>query len=101
MGPLFRVRGSGRSAGQASYAANFVRASSGLYGDIKALHPFREGNGSAQRAFLGELSKQAGRPINRATPAPDENQEASIKSFLGDNQPLERMLDRLVSQGPG
>ncbi len=32
---------------------------------------------------------------------PGENQDASIKSFLGDNQPLERMLDRLVSQTPG
>jgi cell filamentation protein len=79
---------------------DFVRAAAGLYGDINALHPFREGNGRAQRAFLAELSRQAGWPISWATLAPDENQDASIKSFLGDNQPLERMLDRLVSQEP-
>lgn len=87
-----RLRGLARS--------DFVRAAAELYGDINALHPFREGNGRAQRAFLGELSKEAGWPINWATLAPDENQEASIKSFLGDNQPLERLLDRLVSQEP-
>lgn len=79
---------------------DFVRAAAGLYGDINALHPFREGNGRAQRAFLAHLSRQAGWPISWATLTPDENQDASIKSFLGDNQPLERMLDRLVSQEP-
>ncbi|MEU1790151.1 Fic family protein [Streptomyces sparsogenes] len=80
---------------------DFVRAAAGLYGDINALHPFREGNGRTQRSFLTALSRQAGWPISWAGLAPDENQEASIKSFLGDNQPLERMLDQLVSQEPG
>ncbi|WP_281291975.1 Fic/DOC family protein [Streptomyces tailanensis] len=77
---------------------DFVRAAAGLYGDTNALHPFREGNGRTQRAFLTELGRQAGWPINWAGLDADENEHASIKSFLGDNQPLERMLDRLVSQ---
>ncbi|GHE64588.1 hypothetical protein GCM10017771_88080 [Streptomyces capitiformicae] len=79
---------------------DFVRAVAGLYGDTNALHPFREGNGRTQRAFLTELSRQAGWPIGWAGLNAEENEYASIKSFLGDNQPLERMLDRLVSQGP-
>ncbi|TDC22779.1 hypothetical protein E1265_14790 [Streptomyces sp. 8K308] len=42
-----------------------------LYGDINALHPFREGNGRAQRAFLTQLSVQAGWPLNwSACPPP-------------------------------
>ncbi|MEU6196725.1 Fic family protein [Streptomyces sp. NPDC047061] len=80
---------------------DFVRAAAGLYGDINALHPFREGNGRTQRAFLTALSGEAGWPISWAAMDPGENQDASVKSFLGDNQPLERMLDRLVSHRPG
>ncbi|WP_128428050.1 Fic/DOC family protein [Streptomyces cyaneus] len=80
---------------------DFVRAAAELYGDINALHPFREGNGRAQRAFLAELSRRAGWLVNWTSLSPEENREASIKSFRGDNQPLERMLDRLVSHEPG
>ncbi|MBO0689989.1 MAG: Fic family protein, partial [Candidatus Dormibacteraeota bacterium] len=29
-------------------------------GEVNALHPFREGNGRAQRAFAGQLARQAG-----------------------------------------
>ncbi|MFF4057626.1 Fic/DOC family protein [Streptomyces sp. NPDC001668] len=79
---------------------DFVRGVAELYGDINALHPFREGNGRTQRAFLAELSRQAGWLINWAALGAEENREASIKSFRGDNQPLERMLDRLVSHEP-
>ncbi|MGI5198588.1 hypothetical protein ACQEVY_34015 [Streptomyces sp. CA-288835] len=43
----------------------------------------------------------AGWPISWLTLARDENEDASVKSFLGDNQPLERMLDRLVSEESG
>jgi cell filamentation protein len=30
--------------------------------EINAVHPFREGNGRTQRAFVGQLAAQAGRP---------------------------------------
>jgi cell filamentation protein, protein adenylyltransferase len=71
-----------------------------LYGDINALHPFREGNGRTQRAFLSQLSFDAGWPLDWSGISAEENREASIKSFLGDSVPLERMLDRLVGE-PG
>jgi cell filamentation protein len=29
-------------------------------GEVNALHPFREGNGRAQRAFFGQLARDAG-----------------------------------------
>lgn len=75
----------------------FVTAAATLYGDINALHPFREGNGRTQRAFLTALSAAAGWPISWAALDAEENRQASIKSFLGDNAPLEGMLDRLTA----
>lgn len=29
-------------------------------GEINAIHPFREGNGRAQRIFISQLAKEAG-----------------------------------------
>jgi cell filamentation protein len=39
---------------------SFVLAFASLYGELNALHPFREGNGRAQRAFLRQLAAHAG-----------------------------------------
>ncbi len=38
----------------------FVSRLAELYGDMNAIHPFREGNGRAQRAFLRQLAAGAG-----------------------------------------
>ena len=38
----------------------FVAGLAELLGDVNALHPFREGNGRAQRAFVGQLARDAG-----------------------------------------
>ena len=80
--------------------ADFVREIAALYGDVNALHPFREGNGRAQRAFLGQLSSEAGWSLRWSDLSAIENTEASVKSFLGDNGPLERMMDKLVGGRP-
>lgn len=68
-----------------------------LYGDLNVLHPFREGNGRAQRAFLAQLSADAGYELNWSGLDAQRNEDASVKSFLGDNDPLEQMLDALVT----
>jgi len=75
----------------------FVRLLAQLYGDLNALHPFREGNGRTQRAFLEQFSAAAGYRLSWAGMIPQENEEGSIKSFLGDNSLPEHMLDRLVA----
>lgn len=77
--------------------AEFVHQLAELYGDLNSLHPFREGNGRAQRAFLAQLSADADYVLSWSGLDPTRNEEASIKSFLGDNEPLERMLDLLVA----
>ncbi|ELP64827.1 hypothetical protein STRTUCAR8_03290 [Streptomyces turgidiscabies Car8] len=35
-----------------------------MYGDLNVLHPSREGNGRAQRAFLAQLGAAAGYALN-------------------------------------
>lgn len=79
----------------------FVRAAAELDGDINALHPFRDGNGRTRRTFLSQLSADAGWHVSWAGMSAEENRAASIKSFLGDNAPLERMIDRLVRGSAG
>ncbi|MEV5957704.1 Fic family protein [Streptomyces sp. NPDC051987] len=74
----------------------FVIRLAELYGDMNVLHPFREGNGRAQRAFLGQLSADAGYELNWSGLDPQRNEDASVKSFLGDNSLLEQVLDELV-----
>jgi cell filamentation protein len=41
----------------------FVERLAHHYAELNAVHPFREGNGRAQRAFLGQIAKTAGHPI--------------------------------------
>ncbi|WP_432077082.1 Fic/DOC family protein [Streptomyces wuyuanensis] len=74
----------------------FVIRLAELYGDMNVLHPFREGNGRAQRAFLAQLSADAGYDLNWSGMDAQRNEDASVKSFLGDNSLLEQMLDGLV-----
>ncbi|MFD5539869.1 hypothetical protein ACFWIJ_19155 [Streptomyces sp. NPDC127079] len=64
---------------------------------MNVLHPFREGNGRAQRAFLAQLSADAGYELNWTGLDPQRNEDASVKSFLGDNSLLEQILDELVT----
>jgi cell filamentation protein len=75
----------------------FTHKAAELLGDINALHPFREGNGRAQRAFLSHVADHAGYTINWSGLDPRENLEASMASFRGDNRRLEAMLQPRVS----
>jgi len=67
------------------------------YAEVNAIHPFREGNGRAQRAFFGQLAREAGWPMDWSDIDARENTEASIAALRGDNGPLRDMLDRLVT----
>ncbi|MFF3192264.1 Fic family protein [Streptomyces misionensis] len=74
----------------------FVIRLAELYGDMNVLHPFREGNGRAQRAFLAQLSADAGYELNWSGMDAQRNEDAPVKSFLGDNSLLEQKLDELA-----
>lgn len=75
---------------------SFVDRLTHYFAEVNAIHPFREGNGRSQRAFFGQLTRDAGWPIDWSDLDSDENVEASIASLRGDNQPLRALLDRLT-----
>ena len=74
----------------------FVDRLTHYFAEVNAIHPFREGNGRTQRAFFGQLAREAGWPIDWSGLDPDENTETAIASLRGDNSPLRTMLDRLT-----
>jgi cell filamentation protein len=62
------------------------------FGEINALHPFREGNGRTQREFLSHLAHASGYYIAWEDVDPSEMMKASIASFLGDLSGLTAIL---------
>jgi cell filamentation protein len=66
--------------------------------EVNAIHPFREGNGRAQRAFYHQLSRQAGWPIDWSALDADRNAAASQASLRGNTGPLRELLDKLVAE---
>jgi cell filamentation protein len=68
-------------------------------GEVNALHPFREGNGRAQRAFFGQLACDAGFTLAWQHLDPVRNVEASAAIMRGDPEPMREMLDALVRDG--
>ncbi|WP_203699556.1 Fic/DOC family protein [Catellatospora coxensis] len=76
--------------------STFVDRLTHYFAEVNAIHPFREGNGRAQRAFFRQLSREAGWAVNWSTLDPVTNVEASMASLRGDNSSLRRLLDGLV-----
>jgi cell filamentation protein len=66
--------------------------------DVNALHPFREGNGRAQRAFFSQLAHDAGHHIDWIRMDPDRNIAASAAAHHGDLTPLAEMLGDLIDR---
>ena len=68
-----------------------------LYCVTNDLHPFREGNGRTQRAFLTQLIRNAGYDINWAEVDGDLLMIATIQSAQGVTDLLKRILNEAVS----
>ncbi|HLN66390.1 MAG TPA: Fic family protein [Streptosporangiaceae bacterium] len=89
-----RLAAADRLRGLARYP--FITALAGFLGDVNALHPFREGNGRAQRSFFSQLAHDAGHHIAWVRMDPDRNMAASAAALHGDLAPLRAMLDQLT-----
>lgn len=76
----------------------FIKQAAYYLGEINALHPFREGNGRAQRAFMQHLAIQAGYRFDWMRTGAEEMVSASIAAFDGELGGLERLLTRCLSQ---
>ena len=74
----------------------FVGRLAHYLGEVNALHPFREGNGRAQRAFFGQLARDAGFTLAWQHLDPARNVEASATIMRGDPEPMREMLDALT-----
>jgi cell filamentation protein len=74
----------------------FVDNLTELLSEINYLHPFREGNGRTQRAFLGQLANDAGYELDWTKLDPQANDDAARSALDGDLRPLRAMLESLV-----
>ncbi len=74
----------------------FVSRLAYYLGEVNALHPFREGNGRTQRAFFGQLARDAGFTLAWQHLDPVRNVDASAAIMSGDPEPMREMLDALV-----
>jgi cell filamentation protein len=66
------------------------------FAEINALHPFREGNGRAQREFIRELALAAGYTIHFAAVSRDEMLAASMESFMCDYGKMEELFRKCI-----
>lgn len=64
-----------------------------MFGDINALHPFREGNGRTQREFIEELAKINGINLDLTKIGQQTMIEASHRSMSGDNNMLYELFN--------
>ena len=67
-----------------------------LLAEVNALHPFREGNGRTQRAFLSQLALDAGFRLHWAAVDRDANIDAARAAADGDLGPLRALLAPVV-----
>ena len=65
-------------------------------GEVNAVHPFREGNGRAQRALFEQLAANAGCTLNWQYLDADRNIAASVAIMQGDSAPMRTTLDELT-----
>ncbi|MGH9607363.1 MAG: Fic/DOC family protein [Terracidiphilus sp.] len=63
-------------------AGVWARRAAYFLGEINAIHPFREGNGRAQREFIRQLALANGQVLVWKQLRPDQMIEASQRSFL-------------------
>ena len=73
----------------------FVEGAARFLADLNAIHPFREGNGRTQLAFMHLLAIRAGHPLEFSRVDPGCFLQAMVVSFAGDLNPLIRELSRL------
>lgn len=67
-----------------------------LLADINALHPFREGNGRAQREFIRYIAGINGYGLDFSKVSENENIIASHESINGKNAKLEIVISNII-----
>lgn len=78
--------------------ANLINACAELFGDLNVVHPFREGNGRAQRILFEHIIVNAGYEISWWPVEPVEWIQANIDAVGCDYEGLVRVFERCVGQ---
>lgn len=76
----------------------FLDGVTALLAEVNALHPFREGNGRTQRAFLSQLARDAGYRLHWQHVDRDINIDAARAAADGDLAPMRALLDPVVER---
>lgn len=78
---------------------NFIARLAHYYCEINVLHPFRLGNGLAQRIFFEQLAIHAGYMLDWQGIDPDSWSQANQHGAMGKLRPLEDIFDKVVNDG--
>ncbi|MDQ3575817.1 MAG: Fic family protein [Actinomycetota bacterium] len=81
---------------QGLYRQGFATEAGRLLGDLNALHPFRDGNGRTQRAFLQLLARDGGWQLAWARVDPDDNAMRSAVA-MADRDALVPLLEAILT----
>jgi cell filamentation protein len=73
-----------------------VRHVSEAFGDFNVIHPFREGNGRAQRILFDQLVINAGYEISWEGVDPEAWVAANVAAYQVDYAPLRKIFDRCI-----
>lgn len=76
----------------------FIARLSHYYCEINVLHPFRIGNGIAQRIFFEQLAIHAGYQLSWRDIAPDQWAAANQNGAMGDLSALNAIFAKVVSE---
>lgn len=78
--------------------SSLIAASAELFGDLNVVHPFREGNGRAQRILFEHIIVNAGYEISWWPVDTQEWIQANIDAVVCDYAALTRVFERCVGQ---
>ena len=76
--------------------SHYIERFAHYYSEINVLHPFRDGNGRTQRAFMSLLAMYSGYQVQWGQMYQDDNITASIAAYNGDLEPLVEILYPLL-----
>jgi cell filamentation protein len=79
---------------------NIAEKAAYYLGEINAVHPFREGNGRAQREFVRELLLPLGFKVDYSLCDPKMMLYASINAFAGDYELMTELFDKCIIAKP-
>lgn len=76
--------------------AGLVSVCAELYAELNAVHPFRDGNGRAQRLFFEHLIINSGYHLSWYPLERNEWVEANVAGYYCDYRPLELIFERCI-----